>query len=231
MMKFLFLLLSTWVYGSTSAVYAGLVDDCGAMKVGDRCKYAIMSLEPTQQFFGKKAADVKRQKLEEMSDDKRAKYLRKNPVPVVLGPDRKFHMVDHHHLAYAARMSGRENIYLKLLQDWSKIDSMDKFWEMMKAKNLVFLFDQKGKTIPISDLPTSVMRMLDNPYRSLAYFVREKECFRKSKAPFAEMLWAIFFATNMKIKEGPSGFEKAIEAGCVLAHSDKANGLPGKIGR
>ncbi len=229
MMKFILSFLAAFYWLSIPVSYAGLVDDCASMRLGDHCKFAILDLEPTQQFIGKKVALLKRDMLEELSKDERRDYLRDNPIPVIKGPDGKYHMVDHHHLSYGARLAGRDNVYIKLLHDWSKMSSMNVFWEKMKAKKLVFLFDANGKPIPVSALPGSVMRMEDNPFRSLAYFVREKGGYRKTKIPFAEMYWALFFQANMKIDPAPWGFEKAIEEAYDLARSDKAVGLPGKI--
>lgn len=210
--------------------YAEIVDDPSWMYVGDMAKYPILDLMPTQAWVGKRLIDDKQEKLEYMEDDELKEYLKENPVPVILAPNGKYYMIDHHHLAEAARRVGRKKIYIELRHDWSSMKSMDAFWERMKEKNYVFLFDEDGKPIKVKDLAKSVARMRDNPYRSLAYYVRETGGYRKTKEPFPEMRYAILLKQNVKIEKGPYGFQKVIAEGYTLARSPKAKDLPGYIG-
>src|SRR5947208_13321662 len=62
----------------------------------------ILSLRPTQMTVGMREVKEKRKRWREhRSDKKRAKLLGTNMIPVVLGPDQRHYVVDHHHLARA----------------------------------------------------------------------------------------------------------------------------------
>ena len=62
----------------------------------------ILSLRPTQMTVGMREVKEKRKRWrEQKSEKKRAELLGKHMIPVVLGPDERYYVVDHHHLARA----------------------------------------------------------------------------------------------------------------------------------
>ncbi|MBS1963955.1 MAG: hypothetical protein JST04_17215 [Bdellovibrionales bacterium] len=203
------------------------------LAVGDVFKFPIFgtdkhAVRPTQVAVGARAVEQKRQDFEDMSKDELKKALKRDPVPVIAAPDGNFYMIDHHHQTLAAYEVGREDVYFVLEGDHSKMSDMDQFWKLMKAKKWVREFDEMGKPIVIPDgLPKSILKMKDDPFRSLAWYVRKNGGYRKTSVEFAEFVWADFFRTRIDLGKGDKGFKKAVKEATDLAHTDAAKNLPG----
>ena len=67
----------------------------------------------------------------------------------------------------------------------------------------------------------------DDPYRSLAGFVREGGGFQKTLTPYAEFLWADFYRTRIALKLVKKNFARALQQAKRLATSADASALPG----
>jgi hypothetical protein len=63
----------------------------------------IRSLRPTQMTVGMLEVKEKRKRWREHKLKKQGELLGKHQIPVVLGPDKRHYVVDHHHLARAPR--------------------------------------------------------------------------------------------------------------------------------
>ena len=62
----------------------------------------ILSLRPTQMTVGMREVKEKRKRWREhKSKKKQSELLGRHMIPVVLGPDQHYYVVDHHHLARA----------------------------------------------------------------------------------------------------------------------------------
>jgi hypothetical protein len=150
-------------------------------------------------------------------------------ISVVLAPDGNAYVVDgHHHLASLDEL-GVTRARVAVKKDWSKLESMDVFWEKMQERRWVYLRDAHNRPRTIRSLPESLRAMANDPYRSLAWLVRQLKGFRKSKTPFAEFAWAIFFRQYIHISDPDDREEirRAAQKGWQLARSDAASGLPG----
>jgi hypothetical protein len=120
----------------------------------------------------------------------------------VIGPKNIFYIVDHHHRAAALLKIGKDKMIVQVLKTARTID-LPGFWSRMVKNNLAFLYDEQGRG-PRSpaDLPESIDRLKDDPYRSLAWAVREAGGYRKTEVPFAEFQWAQFFRARIEIDPG-----------------------------
>ena len=87
-----------------------------------------------------------------------------------------------------------------------------------------------GRRRPYSDLPKSVDKLIDDPFRSLAGELRRAGGFAKDTTPFSEFLWADFLRRRMKRKAVGANFERALEKALELAKSLDADYLPGWCG-
>jgi hypothetical protein len=207
------------------------------LHVGDAFKYPILGVpghevRPTQAAVGKRVVEEKRKTLAKMSHDERKRALKRDPIPVIAGPDGRFYVIDHHHQALAAHEVGRENAFFILEDDFSKLPDLDEFWRRMKARHWVREFDHAGRPIEIPDgLPKSILGMKDDPYRSLAWYVRKDGGYRKTSIEFAEFLWADFFRTRIDLGKTDADFERAVREAGRIAHSDVARALPGWSGK
>lgn len=228
----IFLVAGFVLAGVAPGALAGdFVDSCEWMYVGDTCKMAINDLEPTQFAVGMRIVDRRYEKLLKMSHDELRDYLMDHPVPVVLAPDGRYFMTDHHHQTLAALRVGRENVFVALLHDFSKLPNMAAFWKRMKEKKLVYLFDEHGKgPYEPADLPKHLRYLKDDPYRSLADDVQAGGGYLKKHVPFQEFYWAQFFRPRVKIGSGEDGYWKSVKKGIDLAKTHEARGLPGYAG-
>lgn len=187
----------------------------GTLKRGSLCLSRPEYLTPTQMFVGKLEADCTRRKMEAMSDVALKEDLMDNVVPVVIGPGGKLYIVDHHHYAHSLFRASlsfnrpliHRTLYVCVQLDYSSKNTSD-FWDTMTAQSLTYLYDEFGHPITYPDLPSHIKDLHDNPYRSLASWVRKSFgyikcgtkgtknvpiCQKNDTAPFfLECLWGNF---------------------------------------
>lgn len=184
-------------------------------------------LHPTQGGLGYLAVLEKEEKLKSMTDEKREKYLKKHPVPIVVGPDGKsLFLIDHHHLSLATARMGIEKIRIVVIKNKSDL-TMEEFVAWLKSQKYVYLFDENDRLIEFKDLPDSILKMKDDPYRSLAGVVEDHGGFDKIKVPFMEFTWARFFRKYFSADQINNSFERTLAAAVSLAQSYRASHLPG----
>jgi hypothetical protein len=190
----------------------------------------ILSLRPTQMTVGIREVKEKRQRWrEQKSKKKQSEMLGTHMIPVVLGPDKRYYVVDHHHLARALHDEGVKDILVTMIGDLSMVER-DAFWGVMDNKRWVYPYDAKGERRHFSDLPKSIENLKDDPYRSLAGELRRAGGFAKDTTPFSEFLWADFLRRHIQRRTVEDHFTKAMEKALELAKSDDAVYLPGWCG-
>jgi len=230
-------------------------------RAGDFYKLRVKDLSPTQFAVGKAEIKVRaghmRKKLKK-DPAKLHDYLRVRPIPIVVRGG-KFYLVDHHHLVralYDAEYESRGDnicVFVKVLSNGSSLEEIY-FWKTMHERNLVYLFDQAGGgPQPPQTLPKHIKDLAFDPYRSLAWIVREQHGYLKNNLPFSEFKWANFFRTRILLDQdilaGKHTFDdfafdvdehgileltddgkEVIDEAMFLASSDEAHGLPGYRG-
>ena len=128
----------------------------------------ILSLRPTQMTVGMREVQEKRQRWRaHQSKKKQAKLLGEHMIPVVLGPDQRHYVIDHHHLARALHEEGVKDILVTIVADLTMVDQ-DAFWVVLDNRRWVYPYDAKGKRHHFKDIPKSVAGLKDDPFRSLA---------------------------------------------------------------
>jgi hypothetical protein len=191
---------------------------------------AILELRPTQMTVGMREVKEKRQRWRERkSKKKQGEFVGQHMIPVVLGPDKRYYVVDHHHLARALHDEGVKDILVTVIGDLSMVER-DAFWGVMDNKRWVYPYDAKGERRQFKDLPKSVEHLKDDPFRSLAGELRRAGGFAKDTTPFSEFLWADFLRRQIQRKMVEDHFTKAMEKALELAKSDGAVYLPGWCG-
>jgi hypothetical protein len=190
----------------------------------------ILSLRPTQMTVGIREVKEKRKRWREhKSEKKRAELLGKHMIPVVLGPDERYYVVDHHHMARALHDEGVKDILVTVIGNLSMV-GRDAFWGVMDNKRWAYPYDSKGERRHFKDIPKSVADLKDDPFRSLAGELRRAGGFAKDTTPFSEFLWADFLRRRMSRRMVEDNFAKAIEKGLELAKGQDAIYLPGWCG-
>src|SRR5215472_6669850 len=181
----------------------------------------ILDLRPTQMTVGMREVKEKRKRFREKKGKKQSEMIGKHMIPVVLGPDKRYYVVDHHHLARALHDEGIKDILVTVIGDLTMVDR-DAFWGVMDNKRWVYPYDAKGERRHFEDLPKSVKDLKDDPFRSLAGELRRAGGFAKDTTPFSEFLWADFLRRRMGRKGVDRDFDKAIEKALDLAKSSDA---------
>jgi hypothetical protein len=190
----------------------------------------ILSLRPTQMTVGMREVREKRKRFKDhKSKKKQAELLGKHMIPVVLGPDKRHYVIDHHHLARALHEEGIKDILVTVVADLTMVDR-DAFWGVLDNKRWVYPFNSRGERCHFSEIPKTVVDLKDDPFRSLSGELRRAGGFSKDTTPFSEFLWADFLRRRMSRKSVEGDFEKAIEKALALAKSQAAVYLPGWCG-
>jgi hypothetical protein len=189
----------------------------------------ILSLRPTQMTVGMREVKEKRKRWREQKKKKQAELLGKHMIPVVRGPDKRYYVVDHHHLARALHEEGVTDILVTVIGDLGMVER-EAFWGVMDNKRWVYPYDAKGERRHFKDLPKSINDLKDDPFRSLAGELRRAGGFAKDTTPFSEFLWADFLRRKISNKVVKDNFEKAMELSLSAARSKDAVYLPGWCG-
>ena len=190
-----------------------------------------LTLRPTQMALGMKEVDYRVKKLEKMKDKEREEYLADRSVPIVIGKDGCAYIVDHHHLVRSCWEVGIEEVHVNKLADLSHL-SLKELWLKMKESNWIYPFDQlgNGPHDPVH-LPENIKGLADDPFRSIAWAVREKGGFTKTSTPFSEFKWANFFRENLKLHPVLDVFDSTLKEALELAQSDASKHLPGHVSK
>lgn len=193
---------------------------------------ALSDLRPTQMAVGMRSVEAKRQKIERHFQRKRKmrRFLEKRPIPVVVGPEDDYYMIDHHHLCLALWHHDVEEVFVRVVSDLSGMPQRQ-FLQSMSAFGWLHSFDSHGQPVCPTKLPPSIKKLRSDPFRDLAWSVRRAGGFRKLGIPFMEFAWAGFFRQNIPEAIVRNDFDKAHNRAFKLARSEAARALPGFVSR
>ncbi len=190
---------------------------------------AITDLRPTQITVGMREVEAKRRAWREKGGLKGAEFLGQHMIPVILGPKGHCYVIDHHHLARALLEEGVEKILVTVTANLKKLEKAE-FWSVMDNRAWMHPFDEHGVRRAADDIPKTIKKLADDPFRSLAGELRLAGGYAKDTTPFSEFLWADFLRRRMKRADVEKDFDTAIGTALVLAKSEDANHLPGWAG-
>jgi len=189
----------------------------------------IADLRPTQMTVGFREVNQKRQEWRERSQKHAGEFLGRHMVPAVLGPNLRYYVVDHHHLALALHEENQPDVLVSVLADLSRL-SKASFWTYLDNRAWCHPYDADGKRRGFETIPKRIGDLADDPYRSLAGELRRAGGFAKDTTPFSEFLWADFLRQRVTRKAIGARFATALERALKLAKSDEASYLPGWCG-
>jgi len=190
---------------------------------------AITDLRPTQITVGMREVSEKRKRWREMKTKKGDKFLGTHMIPVILGPKDRHYVIDHHHLALALYKEGVKDVVVAVVSNLSMLEA-DAFWFVLDSRNWMHPFNDEGRRCSYTDIPKSVNKLKDDPFRSLAGELRRAGGFAKDTTVFSEFLWADFLRRRIKRKLVENDFDHALETALKLAKSQDAVYLPGWCG-
>lgn len=193
-------------------------------------KVRVLNLRPTQFAVGMLEVDEKIKLVGTLDGKALKKFVADNPVPVVIGYDEALYVVDKHHFLCVCYHVGIDKVRIDIVRDVSqKGFTFRQFWKWMAKSRNSYPFCQFGEG-PRKEiyLPKDIRGLADDPYRSIAWFVRKAGAFENSEKNFAEFQWANFFRSKKLLdRDGLAGFEKALLKAVDLAQSPAAKNLPG----
>lgn len=189
---------------------------------------AIADLRPTQITLGMREVEDRRRRWRALKKRKQ-QFLDTHMIPVILGPEGRHYIIDHHHLTRALHDEGAKEVLVTVVADLKKLKK-DSFWFVMDSRDWTHPFDEHGKRCDVKDIPKSVDKMIDDPYRSLAGELRRVGGYSKETTPFSEFLWADFLRHRIKKKIVEKHYARALKEAQKLAKSHDADYLPGWCG-
>jgi hypothetical protein len=189
----------------------------------------IHRLRPTQVTVGMIEVQDKRARLDALKKKEQRDFMAGHPIPAVWGPDGKLYITDHHHLGLAASEAEVDTGFFFIEGDFSKCP-IAQFWPRMSENNWAHPIDQNGKPCGFELIPDRLQKLIDDPYRSLAGYVREAGGYDKTPTAFAEFKWADFFRPRVKIGPTRTDFNNCVPIAVKLATSPAAANLPGYKG-
>jgi hypothetical protein len=188
----------------------------------------IAALRPTQMTLGYREVARKRQQWAGIDRD-RGLYLGRHLVPVVIGPDGRPWMLDHHHLVRALHEEGVAHVLVQVVARAEHLDAKP-FLRFLDMRGWLHPFDALGRRRPAHDIPHHIGELVDDPYRSLAAELRRAGGFAHSDLPFVDFLWAEHLRTRLPghlVRDAP---DEALTHALGLARRSVARHLPGWCG-
>ena len=200
------------------------------------CTCDLTKLRPLQGAVGMKQVENR------IADDPKLgrQKLEEDPTKVVAGVGGQLFIIDHHHAAEAwlgAKTEWGANALCKIVNSEkglpAEFKTEDEFWTALKAARLVRLKNASGVDVDASQLPKTLEAMADDPYRSLAWFVRQKGGFCKTAREFAEFAWADWLRSKsptfeiQNLPSDPNEKNATVDEAVEMAHSSEAESLPG----
>lgn len=184
-------------------------------------------LRPTQGAIGHEYARLKLVQTVEHEDAARGAFMRERAIKVVRAPDTFLYVIDHHHWARAWSELGMREMPVRLEEDFGSLTA-DDFIAQMHAHGWFHPYDETGRLHALGDLPQSIPAMPDDPYQSLAVFVRYAGVFENIGAFNAKFAWADYFRARIKGEFASiAGFAAALAQAIKLSREPEAARLPG----
>ena len=199
-----------------------------ALPAGSYCRVPIEKVHPTQFAVGYWEVEQRAATIARLSPKKLEVYLREHMAWLVIGPGGEPYLIDGHHLCMAMLKSGKgKTVEALVVANWRSLPVAE-FWAKMKENKRVYLYDNRGRgPLEVEQLPKKVTELTDDPYRSLAWAVRDRGGYQKTTVSFSEFQWANYFRKRIEIGPRPKDFEKAVKEALKICHSAEAKNLPG----
>ncbi len=198
--------------------------------VGNWCEIGIDALHPTQGGVGQIQVDETQATLAGMSAKQLDKLMKKKEIPVVIAPDGSYWLVDRHHLTKALWQQGVKDARVKVI---GRLQDKANFWSQMQNNHWAWLKDEKGQPLTPEQLPSSIDKLPDYPYRTLAGLLQNAGYFRKDKQVyFVEFAWASWLGKQMQwMPVDNSNLAARLQQAKRLACGSDASDLPGYPGK
>ena len=190
---------------------------------------AVASLHPTQMCVGLAEVLHRREDFAADSIEKRRKYLKSKPVPLVLSGLGEYWMVDRHHrlrglleLDPSATAWGYVALELSCKQP-------EQVLAALQQKGWLYLYNGRGLgPQPLSTLPSSLSGLQDDPFRSLVWKLKQEGVIEAAPLiPFHEFRWGAWLRRKSLPPFSSMQLDPALPAARAYARSAAAAKLSG----
>ncbi len=209
---------------------------CGQEVALANSKFSKMSVDPrqvypTQGVLGLEWAEFKKARFKKLTSAELNLVLQSDPAPAVLGPGQRIYILDSHHEFFVLSKLGVRKAYVYIIEDWSQL-TQEIFADRMSSRGWLYLGDSEGEmSFTLGTLPRSVEQLCDDPYRSLANFLKKIGAYEKTKIPHAEFQWANSLRREIPLHLILDKPEEAFRLALEFASSARASTLPGYRGK
>ena len=101
---------------------------------------------------------------------------------------------------------------------------------MLNHRGWCHPYDDEGRRRDFGAIPSSIAKLTDDPFRSLAGELRRAGGYAKDVTPFSEFLWTDFLRRHIKRRKIEQDFTSALAKALEIAKSKDADYLPGWCG-
>lgn len=189
----------------------------------------LTDLRPTQMTVGYHEVEQKRKLWRKRIEHDGPEFLARHVIPIVLARKDRMYMVDRHHLARALVDEGVEMVLTNQVADLRRVEKAS-FWTVLDLNRWCHPYDDDGERVKFADIPKTIDKLTDDPYRSLAGSLRRAGGFAKDISNYSEFLWADFLRRHVKKAAIADNFADALADAVKLARGQTADYLPGWVG-
>ena len=163
------------------------------------------------------------------SQSERLNYLRRKPVPLVRNRDGQLWMVDRHHrLRALLEMDTDVSSYGYVIAELDSVNRNDAL-EALQQRGWLYLHDERGKgPWAPSALPTSLLDLQDDPYRSLVWKLKKERLIKPQPLiPYHEFRWGAWLRRRPLPPFSSRQLNPALAPARRLVCSEAASGMAG----
>ncbi len=192
-------------------------------------KLPISALHPTQWSVGFAEIWARQSDFAKESEQQHLSYLRRKPVPVVKDGNGTFWMLDRHHrLRALLEQNPAATTWAYLIEDRSH-SSAAELLAFLQEQGWLYLIDGRGNgPHQPRELPTSLMELDDDPYRSLVWKLKKEGLITpQPQIPYHEFRWGAWLRRRPLPPFSSQALEPALPPARRLVRSCAAAEMPG----
>ena len=198
-------------------------------KAGELIDVPISSLQPTQMCVGLAEVRSRQVDFSQESSQERRQYLGGKPVPLVRDMSGRLWMVDRHHRLRALVEIDPVAVAFGYVVMELETDDRSVVLNALQERGWLYLYDGRGQgPLEATALPTSLLGLQDDPYRSLVWKLKKEGLIEAAPLiPFHEFRWGAWLRTRSLPPFSSSRLDPALPAARTLVRSTSASHLAG----